>query len=79
MRSLLTVLLIFLVVVFCGCSSIVKVNEESLEKGKEKIVYKTNVTTVKTGDNTNIVIYVILLFVSLLCIFSFLKKKQIKE
>lgn len=39
MRSLLTVLLIFLVVVFCGCSSIVKVNEESLEKGKEKIVY----------------------------------------
>lgn len=46
---------------------------------KEKIVYKTNVTTVKTGDNTNIVIYVILLFVSLLCIFSFLKKKQIKE
>ena len=46
---------------------------------KEKIVYKTNVTTVKTGDNTNIVIYVILLFVSLLCIFGFLKKKQIKE
>ena len=46
---------------------------------KEKVVYKTNVTTVKTGDNTNIVIYVILLFVSLLCIFGFLKKKQIKK
>ena len=44
MRSLLTVLLIFLVVVFCGCSSIVKVNEESLEKGKEKIVYNKNIT-----------------------------------
>jgi iron complex transport system substrate-binding protein len=39
MRSLLTVLLIFLVGVSCGCSSIVKVNDERLGKGKEKIVY----------------------------------------
>ena len=43
---------------------------------KEKVVYKTNVTTVKTGDNTNIVIYVILLFISLVCIFIFLKEKR---
>lgn len=39
MRGLITLLLVFLVIVFCGCSSIVKVNEESMDKGKEKIVY----------------------------------------
>ncbi len=42
MKKLLTALLVFLILISCGCSSVVKVNEGSSEKSKGKIDYNQN-------------------------------------